>query len=120
MTPIDVTGLREEAAAQAAAEAPAPFVAPLAAEANRTAQAPTLEAITAEDLKPVAELKKQRAPLADASKGKKSPAERLRAQIPSIESFSQGPNGGRSDSSFVYVDIEPERLSPVAFRFNHA
>lgn len=41
MTPIDVTGLREEAAAQAAAEAPAPFVAPLAAEANRTAQAPT-------------------------------------------------------------------------------
>ena len=91
MTPIDVTGLREEAAAQAAAaEAPAPFVAPLAAEANRTAQAPTLEAITAEDLKPVAELKKQRAPLADASKGKKSPAERLRAQIPSIESFSQG------------------------------
>lgn len=55
MTPIDVTGLREEAAAQAAAEAPAPFVAPLAAEANRTAQAPTLEAITAEDLKPVAE-----------------------------------------------------------------
>ena len=68
MTPIDVTGLREEAAAQAAAEAPAPFVAPLAAEANRTAQAPTLEAITAEDLKPVAELKKQRAPLADASK----------------------------------------------------
>ena len=90
MTPIDVAGLREEAAAQAAAEAPAPFVAPLAAEANRTAQAPTLEAITAEDLKPVAELKKQRAPLADASKGKKSPAERLRAQIPSIESFSQG------------------------------
>ena len=90
MTPIDVTGLREEAAAQAAAEAPAPFVAPLAAEANRTAQAPTLEAITAEDLKPVAELKKQRAPLADASKGKKSPAERLRAQIPSIESCSQG------------------------------
>lgn len=90
MTPIDVTGLREEAAAQAAAEAPAPFVAPLAAEANRTAQAPTLEAITAEDLKPVAELKKQRAPLADASKGKKSPAERLRAQIPSIESSSQG------------------------------
>ena len=91
MTPIDVTGLREEAAAQAAAaEAPAPFVAPLAAEANRTAQAPKLEAITAEDLKPVAELKKQRAPLADASKGKKSPAERLRAQIPSIESISQG------------------------------
>ena len=90
MTPIDVTGLREEAAAQAAAEAPAPFVAPLAAEANRTAQAPTLEAITAKDLKPVAELKKQRAPLADASKGKKSPAERLRAQIPSIESSSQG------------------------------
>lgn len=90
MTPIDVTGLREEAAAQAAAEAPAPFVAPLAAEANRTAQAPTLEAITAEDLKPVAELKKQRAPLADASKRKNSPAERLRAQIPSIESSSQG------------------------------
>ena len=90
MTPIDVTGLREEAAAQAAAEAPAPFVAPLAAEASRTAQAPTLEAITAEDLKPVAELKKQRAPLADASKGKKSPVERLRAQIPSIESSSQG------------------------------
>ena len=90
MTPIDVTGLREEAAAQAAAEAPAPFVAPLAAEASRTAQAPTLEAITAEDLKPVAELKKQRAPLADASKGKNSPAERLRAQIPSIESSSQG------------------------------
>ena len=89
MTPIDVTGLREEAAAQAA-EAPAPFVAPLAAEASRTAQAPTLEAITAEDLKPVAELKKQRAPLADASKGKNSPAERLRAQIPSIESSSQG------------------------------
>ena len=90
MMPIDVTGLREEAAAQAAAEAPAPFVAPLAAEASRTAQAPTLEAITAEDLKPVAELKKQRAPLADASKGKKSPVERLRAQIPSIESSSQG------------------------------
>ena len=89
MTPIDVTGLREEAAAQAA-EAPAPFVAPLAAEASRTAQAPTLEAITAEDLKPVAELKKQRAPLADASKGKKSPVGRLRAQIPSIESSSQG------------------------------
>ena len=119
MTPIDVTGLREEAAAQAAAEAPAPFVAPLAAEANRTAQASTLEAITAEDLKPVAELKKQRAPLADASKGKKSPAERLRAQIPSIESFSQGQTEA-APTHPSSMSISSLRLSPVAFRFNHA
>ena len=90
MTPIDVTGLREEAAAQAAAETPSPFVAPIAAEANRSSEVPTLEAISADDLKPVAELKKQRAPLAETSKPKNESAAKLRAQIPSIESLSQG------------------------------
>ena len=89
MMPIDVTGLADIAAAQAAAEAPAPFVAPIAAEAKRTEAAPVLEAVTAENLKPVAELKKQRAPLDDAAKGKNGNAAKLRAQIPSIESPSQ-------------------------------
>ena len=89
MPPIDVSDLREaEASAPAAASEPvAPFVAPLAAEAARPREL-NVPAIPQESLTPVAELTKQRAPLADASKGKKASVN-LRAQIPSILSPSK-------------------------------
>ena len=86
MPPIDVSDLRDK---PAPADAPVtPFVEPITAEVAKSAvtDAPSEPK---EDLAPVAELTKQRAPLADPSKPKNKATSRLRAQIPSILSPSE-------------------------------
>ncbi len=106
MPPIDVSDLRDNptpASPAVQTEAPvAPFVAPITAEVAKSA-AEAAPAETHEDLAPVAELTKQRAPLADPSKPKNKAANRLRAQIPSIlspsEPISQGDSMRKSSEA---------------------
>ncbi len=105
MPPIDVSDLRDKpaAAAPSAADAPVvPFVAPITDEVAKSAAADA-PAEPKEDLAPVAELTKQRAPLADPSKPKNKAARRLRAQIPSIlspsEPISQGGSNTKSSEA---------------------
>lgn len=94
MTPIDVSDLREEAPAQAAPVVP--FVAPITAEVAKSAAEGKQADVKEEALAPVAELTKQRAPLADPSKPKNKAVDRLRAQIPSILSPSAASSQGDS------------------------
>ncbi len=107
MPPIDVSDLRDKPApaapASSATDAPVvPFVAPITEEVAKSVAA-DVPAEPKEDLAPVAELTKQRAPLADPSKAKNKAARRLRAQIPSIlspsEPISQGGSNTKSSEA---------------------